>query len=50
MPLPTKREARLAFQKHQAECCEQLAVVRTQQAQQKQQTLKERLVCSFLAE
>jgi hypothetical protein len=30
--LPTKREARLAFRKNQAECREQLAAVRTQRA------------------
>jgi hypothetical protein len=49
-PLPTKREARLAFRKNQAECREQLAVVWTQRTQQERQTLKERLACPSLAE
>jgi hypothetical protein len=35
-PLPTKREARLAFRKNQAKHREQLAAVRTQRAQQEQ--------------
>jgi hypothetical protein len=48
-PLPTKRKARLAFRKHQAEHCEQLAAVRTQQAQQEQRTLEERLARPSLA-
>jgi hypothetical protein len=49
-PLPTKREARLAFRKHQAEHREQLAVVRSQRAQQERRTLEERLACPSLAE
>jgi hypothetical protein len=49
-PLPTKREARLAFRKHQAEHCEQLAAVQTQRAQQEHQTLEERLARPSLAE
>jgi hypothetical protein len=48
-PLPTKCEARLAFQKNQAERCEQLAAVRTQQAQQERRTLEERLARPSLA-
>jgi hypothetical protein len=50
VPLPTKREARLAFRKHQAECREQLAAVQTQQAQQERWMLKERLACPSLVE
>jgi hypothetical protein len=49
-PLPTKREARLAFRKHQAEHREQLAAVRTQRAQQERRTLEERLAHPSLAE
>jgi hypothetical protein len=49
-PLPTKRKARLAFRKNQAERREQLATVRTQRAQQERQTLEERLTCLSLAE
>jgi hypothetical protein len=49
-PLPTKREARLAFRKHQAERREQLAAVQTQQAQQERWTLEERLARPSLAE
>jgi hypothetical protein len=49
-PLPTKREARLAFRKHQAEHREQLAAVWTQRAQQERWTLEERLACPSLAE
>jgi hypothetical protein len=49
-PLPTKREARLAFRKHQAKHREQLAAVRTQRAQQEQRTLEERLTRPSLAE
>jgi hypothetical protein len=49
-PLPTKREARLAFQKNQAERCEQLAAVRSQRTQQEHWTLEERLTCPSLAE
>jgi hypothetical protein len=49
-PLPTKREARLAFQKHQAEHREQLATVRIQRAQQERQMLEERLARPSLAE
>jgi hypothetical protein len=49
-PLPTKREARLAFQKNQAERREQLATVWTQRAQQEHRTLEERLARPSLAE
>jgi hypothetical protein len=49
-PLPTKRKARLAFRKHQAEHREQLAAVWTQRAQQERRTLEERLARPFLAE
>jgi hypothetical protein len=49
-PLLTKREARLAFRKYQAEHCEQLATVRTQRAQQERRMLEERLACPSLAE
>jgi hypothetical protein len=49
-PLPTKREARLAFRKHQAERREQLAAVQTQRAQQERQMLEERLARPSLAE
>jgi hypothetical protein len=49
-PLPTKREARLAFRKNQAERHEQLAIVRTQRAQQERRTLEERLARPSLAE
>jgi hypothetical protein len=49
-PLPTKREARLAFQKHQAEHHEQLTVVRTQRAQQERWTLEECLARPSLTE
>jgi hypothetical protein len=49
-PLPTKREACLAFRKHQAEHREQLAAVWTQRAQQERRTLEERLACPSLAE
>jgi hypothetical protein len=49
-PLPTKREARLAFRKNQAERREQLAAVRTQKAQQERWTLEEHLACPSLAE
>jgi hypothetical protein len=49
-PLPTKREARLVFQKNQAEHHEQLAAIWTQRAQQEHQTLEERLTRPFLAE
>jgi hypothetical protein len=49
-PLPTKREARLAFRKNQAERREQLAAVRTQRAQQERWTLEERLARPSLAE
>jgi hypothetical protein len=49
-PLPTKRKARLAFRKNQAERCEQLAAVWTQRAQQKRRTLEERLSRPSLAE
>jgi hypothetical protein len=49
-PLPTKREARLAFRKHQAERREQLATVPTQRAQQERWTLEERLTRPSLAE
>jgi hypothetical protein len=48
-PLPTKREARLAFWKNQAECREQLAAVWIQQTQQERRTLEERLARSSLA-
>jgi hypothetical protein len=48
-PLPTKREARLAFRKNQAECCEQLAAVRSQRAQQERRMLEERLARPSLA-
>jgi hypothetical protein len=48
--LPTKREARLAFRKNQAERCEQLAAVRSQRAQQERRTLKERIARLSLAE
>jgi hypothetical protein len=47
--LPTKREARLAFQKNQAKHCEQLAAVRNQRAQQECQMLEECLAHSSLA-
>jgi hypothetical protein len=50
VPLPTKREARLAFRKHQAEHREQLTAVQTQRAQQERQTLEERLARPSLAE
>jgi hypothetical protein len=49
-PLPTKREARLAFRKNQAERREQLAAVRSQRAQQERRTLEERLARLSLAE
>jgi hypothetical protein len=49
-PLLTKRKARLAFQKNQAERREQLAAVRTQRAQQERRTLEERLARPSLAE
>jgi hypothetical protein len=49
-PLPTKHEACLAFRKHQAEHCEQLAAVQTQRAQQERWTLEERLARPSLAE
>jgi hypothetical protein len=49
-PLPTKREARLAFRKQQAERHEQLAAVRTQRAQQERRTLEEHLARPSLAE
>jgi hypothetical protein len=49
-PLPTKREACLAFRKNQAERHEQLATVRTQRAQQERRMLKEHLACPSLAE
>jgi hypothetical protein len=49
-PFPTKREARLAFRKNQAECREQLTAVRTQRAQQERRTLEERLARPSLAE
>jgi hypothetical protein len=49
-PLPTKRKARLAFQKNQAERREQLAAVWTQRAQQERRTLEERLTRPSLAE
>jgi hypothetical protein len=49
-PLPTKREAHLAFRKHQAEHREQLAAVRAQRAQQERRTLEERLARPSLAE
>jgi hypothetical protein len=48
--LPTKREARLAFQKNQAEHREQLAAVQNQRAQQERQMLEERLAHPSLAE
>jgi hypothetical protein len=48
-PLPTKREARLAFRKNQAERREQLAAVWTQRAQQERRTLEERLARPSLA-
>jgi hypothetical protein len=47
-PLPIKHEACLAFRKHQAKHCEQLAAVRTQQAQQEHWTLEEHLACPSL--
>jgi hypothetical protein len=50
VPLPTKREARLAFWKNQAERREQLAAVRDQRAQQERWTLEERLARPSLAE
>jgi hypothetical protein len=50
VPLPTKREARLAFWKNQAERCEQLAAVQTQCAQQERRMLEERLARLSLAE
>jgi hypothetical protein len=49
MPLLTKHEARLAFQKNQAERREQLAAVWTQRAQQERQMLEERLAHPSLA-
>jgi hypothetical protein len=49
-PLPIKHEARLAFRKHQAKHCEQLAAVRTQRAQQERRTLEERLARPSLTE
>jgi hypothetical protein len=49
-PLPTKREARLAFRKNQAERREQLAAVRDKCAQKERRTLEERLACPSLAE
>jgi hypothetical protein len=49
-PFPTKREACLAFRKHQAEHREQLATVRTQRAQQEHRMLEERLARPSLAE
>jgi hypothetical protein len=49
-PLSTKREAHLAFRKHQAECREQLTAVWTQRAQQEHRTLEERLTRPSLAE
>jgi hypothetical protein len=49
-PLPTKREARLAFQKNQAKRRKQLATVWSQRAQQEQRTLEERLARPSLAE
>jgi hypothetical protein len=49
-PLPTKREACLAFRKNQAERHEQLAAVWTQRAQQERRTLEEHLACPSLAE
>jgi hypothetical protein len=48
-PLSTKREARLAFRKNQAERREQLATVWTQRAQQERRTLEERLARPSLA-
>jgi hypothetical protein len=48
-PLPTKRKARLAFRKNQAECREQLAAVWTQRAQQERWTLEEHLARPSLA-
>jgi hypothetical protein len=42
-PLPTKREACLAFRKNQVERRKQLAAVRTQHAQQEQRTLEKHL-------
>jgi hypothetical protein len=48
-PLPTKRKARLAFRKNQAERCEQLAAVWTQRAQQEHWKLEERLARPSLA-
>jgi hypothetical protein len=50
VPLPIKREARLAFRKNQAERREQLAAVRTQRAQQERRTLEEHLARHSLAE
>jgi hypothetical protein len=49
-PLPTKRKARLAFQKNQAERREQLAAVWDQCAQQERRTLEERLARPSFAE
>jgi hypothetical protein len=49
-PLPTKREAHLAFQKNQAKHREQLAAVWTQCAQQERRTLEEHLTRPSLAE
>jgi hypothetical protein len=49
-PLPTKREACLAFRKHQAKHREQLAAVQTQRAQQERRMLEERLARPSLAE
>jgi hypothetical protein len=48
-PLSTKREARLAFRKNQAECREQLTAVWSQRTQQERQTLEERLARPSLA-
>jgi hypothetical protein len=49
-PLPTKREAHLAFRKNQAKHREQLAAVRDQRAQQERRTLEERLARPSFAE
>jgi hypothetical protein len=48
-PLPTKREARLAFRKNQAERREQLAAIWDQRAQQERRMLKEHLARPSLA-
>jgi hypothetical protein len=49
-PLSTKREACLAFRKHQAKYCEQLIAVQSQRTQQERRTLEERLARLSLAE